>query len=89
MLGRLVAAVMVKETDDVNQRAIDRLGIEPGDRVLDVGAGNGASLSKLAARSGDGVAVGVSPEDGQGLVGPRRAGYAVWLSSPILRAVSR
>lgn len=58
-LGRFIAAVMERETEETNQQVITLLDIQQGDRVLDVGTGSGISLGKLAALTGGGLAVGV------------------------------
>lgn len=60
-LGRVIAFVMARETWRHNLCAIDALGIEPGDNVLDVGCGPGRSLAELAARAPSGRVVGVDP----------------------------
>lgn len=58
-VGRVVAAVMERETADVNQHAVSLLDIKRSDYVLDVGAGSGSSLGQLANRADLGLAVGV------------------------------
>lgn len=71
-LGKFIAAVMERETEETNQQAIALLDIQQGDRVLDVGAGSGLSLGMLAAITGNGLAVGVDHSS----VMCRRAMYA-------------
>ncbi|MDP3740036.1 MAG: class I SAM-dependent methyltransferase [Hyphomonadaceae bacterium] len=60
-LGRLIASIMARETWAENQRAIEALGINEGDRILDVGCGHGRSLAVLAARAPKGRVTGVDP----------------------------
>jgi ubiquinone/menaquinone biosynthesis C-methylase UbiE len=63
LLGRLIAFIMARETWSQNLRAIDALGIEQSDHVLDVGCGHGRSLMELAARAPQGRVVGVDPSE--------------------------
>lgn len=63
LLGRLIAFVMARETWSQNLRAMDALGIEQGDNILDVGCGHGRSLTELAARVPRGRVVGVDPSE--------------------------
>ena len=63
LLGRLIAAVMARETWVANQLAIEALEVGPGDSVLDVGCGHGRSLAALAARATGGRVVGVDPSE--------------------------
>jgi SAM-dependent methyltransferase len=42
-------------------RALDRLGLRPGERLIDVGAGAGAAALMAAARGADVVAIDASP----------------------------
>lgn len=60
-LGRLIASIMARETWTENQRAIEALGVEESDRILDVGCGHGRSLAALAARAPKGRVTGVDP----------------------------
>lgn len=59
VLGFIVAFVMARETAKDNGTAISLLGVQAGDRVLDVGTGHGASLSRLAKIAAEGSVVGV------------------------------
>lgn len=63
LLGRLIAFIMARETWSENLRAMDALGIEQADHVLDIGCGHGRSLTELAARAPRGRVVGVDPSD--------------------------
>lgn len=62
VLGSIVAWVMARETARDNGMAISLLGVQGGDRILDVGTGHGASLPRLAALGGTRV-VGVDHSD--------------------------
>lgn len=62
-LGRVIAFIMARETWAENQRAIDALGVQTDDHVIDIGCGHGRSLGALAARAGKGDVVGVDPSD--------------------------
>jgi ubiquinone/menaquinone biosynthesis C-methylase UbiE len=63
LLGRLIAFIMARETWRQNLRAMDALGIEQGDHVLDIGCGHGRSLTELAARAPQGHVVGADPSE--------------------------
>ena len=63
ILGYIVAWVMARETAKDNRKAISLLGVQTGDRVLDVGTGHGASLVRLAALAAKGNVVGVDYSD--------------------------
>ena len=58
-LGRIIAFIMEVETAAINQKAIALLDPGPGERVLDIGTGNGASLPRIAALTGNERVVGV------------------------------
>jgi ubiquinone/menaquinone biosynthesis C-methylase UbiE len=62
-LGRLIAFIMARETWSQNLRAMDALGIEQQDHILDVGCGHGRSVMELAARAPRGRVVGVDPSE--------------------------
>ncbi len=61
LLGWIIASIMARETRAANLRAIEALGIAPGNHVLDIGCGHGASLAAIAARAPKGRVVGVDP----------------------------
>ena len=63
LLGRLIAFIMARETWSQNVRAMEALGIEQADHVLDIGCGHGRSLTELAARATRGHIVGVDPSE--------------------------
>lgn len=62
-LGRLVAFIMARETWAQNQRAIETLGIQKDDHILDVGCGHGRSLGELSRRAPKGRVVGADPSE--------------------------
>jgi SAM-dependent methyltransferase len=70
--GRLVAFVVARKTRGVNQRAIEALGINRIDHVLDLGCGHGRSLTELAARAAAGHVVGVDPSERMVKIASRR-----------------
>lgn len=61
IVGRVVAKVMALDTASTNQQAVERLGLEPDDRVLELGCGHGRTLGLLADRVPEGRVVGVDP----------------------------
>jgi ubiquinone/menaquinone biosynthesis C-methylase UbiE len=72
LLGRLIAFIMSRETWAENKRAIEALGIEESDHVLDIGCGHGRSLTALAARAANGHVVGVDPSELMAEIAVRR-----------------
>lgn len=51
LFGRAIAFIMARETWSQNLRAMDALGIDPSDRILDLGCGHGRGLTELAGRA--------------------------------------
>ncbi|MBI3439255.1 MAG: methyltransferase domain-containing protein [Proteobacteria bacterium] len=72
LLGWLIAFIMARETWAQNQRAVESLGVLPGDHVLDIGCGPGRSLAMLAAQARDGRVVGADPSQLMAEVAARR-----------------
>src|SRR5262245_5376053 len=64
LLGRLAGRIMAVENRRRNAWAVSCLGVEPGDRVLEIGFGPGTTLARLDELVGDGRVAGVdaSPE---------------------------
>lgn len=62
-LGRLIAFIMARETWGDNLAAIDALDIQPTDRVLDIGCGQGRALTELARRAPRGRVAGIDPSE--------------------------
>jgi ubiquinone/menaquinone biosynthesis C-methylase UbiE len=62
-LGRLIAFIMARETWRQNLRAMDALGIDQADHILDIGCGHGRSLTELAVRAPRGHILGVDPSE--------------------------
>ncbi len=61
LLGWIVAQIMSRETGWENAVAIDLLELQPGQSVIDVGCGHGASLPVLARRVQFGRVSGLDP----------------------------
>jgi ubiquinone/menaquinone biosynthesis C-methylase UbiE len=79
LLGRIIAAIMARETWGQNRRAIDALAVEECDHILDVGCGHGRSLAVLAALAPKGRVVGSDPSE-------LMAEIAVWRNRKLIRA---
>lgn len=60
-LGRVIASIMVRETDADNRAAIEALAVQPGEHVLDVGCGSGRSLELLVPLVRHGSVSGIDP----------------------------
>lgn len=58
-IGRMLGSIWVREHARLNLEVLDRLDIEAGHRVLEIGSGPGDALMKAARRARGGKAVGV------------------------------
>ena len=72
VVGRIVAAIMARETWDKNRRAIEAIEVKERDCVLDIGCGHGRSLTALAALARKGRVVGVDPSELMAEIAVRR-----------------
>lgn len=59
LLGRLGGIIMARTNQKVAAWAIDLLGVNPSDRVLEVGFGPGVGIQRLAKSASSGRVVGV------------------------------
>jgi len=48
LVGRVIAGIMARETEDLNQRAISLLAPSPSDWVLEIGFGHGRTIERIA-----------------------------------------
>ena len=62
-IGSFVGWIMAIANDEPNRLAIDALGLQPTDRVLELGFGSGWGLRTIAARVPDGQVFGVDHSD--------------------------
>ena len=90
VLGWIVAQIMSRETGWENQRAIDLLDLKPGQAVLDIGCGHGASLKELARRVEHGRVTGLDPSAVMTGVARKKArGGAIEIVIEIIQAAAR
>jgi ubiquinone/menaquinone biosynthesis C-methylase UbiE len=59
LLGRIAGRLMARMNGPVNAWVVDLLELSPRDRVLEVGFGPGLAVERIAARTGEGLVVGV------------------------------
>ncbi len=58
-LGRMLGALMARETSKENDAAVDLLEIQPGDHVLEIGFGHGRSIEVASRLTRGGLVAGV------------------------------
>lgn len=63
VFGRLVGRGMALVNRPINYWTVELMGIERGDRVLEVGFGSGVALRRVARIVGDGLAAGIDYSD--------------------------
>ncbi len=61
ILGRLGGTIMARTNDECGAWVVDLLGIEPPDRILEVGFGPGVVIQNLARLASAGHVAGVDP----------------------------
>jgi ubiquinone/menaquinone biosynthesis C-methylase UbiE len=61
VLGRLGGIIMARMNRSIARRAINLLGVEPGDRVLEIGFGPGVAVKLLATDGAAGWIAGIDP----------------------------
>jgi ubiquinone/menaquinone biosynthesis C-methylase UbiE len=61
VLGRLGGIIMARMNRSMARRAIDLLGVEPGDRVLEIGFAPGVAIGLLATDGAAGWIAGIDP----------------------------
>ena len=59
IFGRIIAFIMSFETKEMNQIGLDLLEIQPNDKILEVGFGQGKTISKGCARIENGMFAGI------------------------------
>jgi len=62
-LGHIVGRIMARETEAANRIALERLDLEPTDRLLEVGFGHGRTLAAAAELVTKGRIAGVDPSE--------------------------
>lgn len=79
LLGRILVAVMERETAAANDHALDLLRLVAGERVLEIGFGHGRTLERAATAVGAGFVAGVDVSHTAVAAGARRL-------APLIRA---
>jgi SAM-dependent methyltransferase len=59
LIGRIIAAVMARETAHLNEQAISLLQPSPSDWVLEIGFGHGRTIKRLASMVANGRVCGI------------------------------
>ncbi|HEY8547918.1 MAG TPA: methyltransferase domain-containing protein, partial [Acidimicrobiales bacterium] len=87
-LGRVVGRIMATRSSNVerNRWAVDQLGVQPTDRVLEIGFGPGVAVEALAARATGGVVFGIDHSALMVRAATRRNAAAVAAGRVVLRA---
>ena len=72
MVGRLLGHVMAIETASLNSEALGLLGLQPSDRLLEVGFGHGRTIRLAAAQVPQGFVAGVDVSEDMVRMAQRR-----------------
>ncbi|HET7838176.1 MAG TPA: class I SAM-dependent methyltransferase [Rectinemataceae bacterium] len=57
--GRLMCAFLVMQHAPITRWTMELLDLRPGERLLDIGCGNGVALGMIARRTGEGTVAGI------------------------------
>jgi ubiquinone/menaquinone biosynthesis C-methylase UbiE len=72
IVGRVIAWIMVRETAELNDGALEALSLRPSDRVLEVGFGHGRTVERIAAMVPDGHVSGIDVSESMTRLASRR-----------------
>ena len=72
LVGRLLGHVMAIETASLNSQALELLGLQPSDRLLEVGFGHGRTIRLAAAQVPQGFVAGVDVSEDMVRMAQRR-----------------
>jgi ubiquinone/menaquinone biosynthesis C-methylase UbiE len=76
-LGRLIGLVMSFETAAANDEALTVLGLEPADRVLEVGFGHGRTIERAANMVPHGLVAGIDASEEMVQMATRRCRHLI------------
>ena len=86
MLDRFYAVAFLARETELRRRAVDALGLAPGERVLELGRGPGEGFGRLRERVGPGGAVvGVDYSPGMVRRARERVRTAGWTDVGVVR----
>lgn len=89
-LAFLYAVAFLGREDSFRRRALEALELEPGDRVLELGCGNGNGLDAIRAQVGpDGAVLGLDVSTGMASAARTRIAAAGWTNVQVLRGDAR
>ena len=77
LVGRVIAAIMARETAGLNEEAVSLLQPSPSDWVLEIGFGHGRTIERLARVAVDGRACGLDVSEAMLAVAARRNRRAI------------
>ena len=62
-LGWLASSMAAIKNEEMNCFAVEQLGVQPEDQVLEIGFGHGHAIRLIAERAHQGVVAGIDPSD--------------------------
>lgn len=63
LLGRLVGRIMARKNRAQNEFSVEVLGVQPTDRILEIGFGHGVGIEMIAEKASDGYVAGIDHSD--------------------------